>query len=118
MYSLGLNYANFWPFFGVRFCLSSPWDLVSLVSSVRYNGLEPLALAAFGRVRALCACYGPFGPAIGGLKTKGGMGGIPSLKMAGMLRLLQGQGLFVHKDKGVHKACVSFGWQAGALQGP
>ena len=37
--------------------------LVSLVSSFRYNGLATLALAAFGRVQALCARCGPFGPA-------------------------------------------------------
>ena len=34
-----------------------------LVSSFRYNGLATLALAAFGRVRALRARCGPFGPA-------------------------------------------------------
>ena len=53
------------------FCMSSPWNLVCLmcgvfvclVSSFRYNGLATLALAAFGRVRALRARCGPFGPA-------------------------------------------------------
>ena len=47
-----------------HFCLSSPHFTVCLVSSFRYNGLATLALAAFGRVRALRTCCGPFGPAI------------------------------------------------------
>ena len=45
-------------------CLSSLWHFVCLVGGFRYNSLATLALAAFGRVRALRARCGPFGPAI------------------------------------------------------
>ena len=38
-----------------------PGFIVCLVSSFRYNGLATLALAAFGRVRALRALCRPFG---------------------------------------------------------
>ena len=45
-------------------CLSSRGHFVCLVCSFRYNGLATLALAAFGRVRALRARCRPFGPAM------------------------------------------------------
>ena len=44
--------------------LSSRGQFVCLVNSFRYSGLAMLALAAFGRVRALCAHCGPSGPAM------------------------------------------------------
>ena len=47
---------------GIFVCLV-PGFIVYLVSSFRYNGLATLALAAFGRVRALHVRCGPFGPA-------------------------------------------------------
>ena len=69
------------PSYMLYFCLSSRRDLVCLMcgifvclvpgfivclgSSFRYNGLATLALAAFGRVQALRARCGPFGPACG-----------------------------------------------------
>ena len=63
--ALNLSYVRY-------FCLSNSWIfvclmlgfIVCLVSSFRYNGLATLDLAAFGRVRALLARCGPFGPAI------------------------------------------------------
>ena len=50
--------------------------------SFRYNGLATLDLAAFGHVRALCACCGPFGPAIV-LKREGRGDHPPPLLMQG-----------------------------------
>ena len=47
-----------------RACMSSRRHFVCLVFSFRYNGLAALALEAFGRVRALRARCGPFGPAM------------------------------------------------------
>ena len=44
--------------------MSSLGHFVCLVFSFRYNGLATLALVAFGRVRALRAHCGPFGPAM------------------------------------------------------
>ena len=65
--------AAFLPVQSMVFCLSCPrifvrlvlGFIVCLVSSFRYNGLATLALAAFGRVRALRARCGHFGPAAG-----------------------------------------------------
>ena len=47
---------------GIFVCLVSGF-IVGLFGSFRYNGLATLALAAFGRVQALRARCGPFGPA-------------------------------------------------------
>ena len=47
---------------GIFVCLV-PGFIVCLVSSFRYNGLATVALAAFGRVRALRASCGHVGPA-------------------------------------------------------
>ena len=44
--------------------VSSRKHFVCLVVSFRYNGLDMLALVTFGRVRALGARCGPFGPAM------------------------------------------------------
>ena len=57
MYGLDLYDVKFQPVLCVAFCLSSRQDLVSLVSSFRYNGLGTLALAGPSGPRA-----GPSGP--------------------------------------------------------
>ena len=55
---VGLSLSYVW-----QFCLFSPWFYCCAVIGSRYNGLATLLLAAFGRVRALRARCGPFGPA-------------------------------------------------------
>ena len=72
------------------FCLSSRWIfvclvfgfIVCLVCSFRHNGLDTLALAAFGCVRALRAHCGAFGTANALKRVEGGC--TPPLNFGGI----------------------------------